>query len=89
MTHEHRGDTMGRPEDERVKIPALLHLTRHGYQYVSLKEASYDEETNIFAAVFRDAISRLNHRAFSDTEAAAIIQEIKRTSPQGIYLIIQ
>lgn len=78
MTHEHRGDTMGRPEDERVKIPALLHLTRLGYQYVSLKEASYDEDTNIFAAVFRDAISRLNHRAFSDTEAAAIIQEFKR-----------
>ena len=69
---------MGRPEDERVKIPALLHLTRCGYQYVSLKQASYDEDTNIFADVFRDAIFRLNHRTFSDTETAAIIQDFKR-----------
>lgn len=51
---------MSRPEDERVKIPALLHLTRLGYQYVSLKENAYDGDTDIFVDVFRDAVCRLN-----------------------------
>ena len=29
---------MGRPEDSRVKIPALVHFTRLGYTYMSIKE---------------------------------------------------
>lgn len=29
-------------EDSRVKIPTLLHLTRLGYTYLSLKDASWD-----------------------------------------------
>jgi type I restriction enzyme R subunit len=28
-------------EDSRVKIPALLHLTRLGYSYLPLKEAEW------------------------------------------------
>jgi hypothetical protein len=28
-------------EDSRVKIPALLHLTRLGYKYLSLKNAAW------------------------------------------------
>lgn len=28
---------MGRPEDSRVKIPALVHFTRLGYEYMSIK----------------------------------------------------
>ena len=35
-------------EDSRVKIPAILHLIRLGYEYISLKNASWDQETNIF-----------------------------------------
>ncbi len=38
---------MSRPVDEHVKIPALLHLTRLGYQYVSLKENAYDGDISI------------------------------------------
>ena len=34
-------------EDTRVKIPAILTLTRLGYKYLSLKGANIDEETNI------------------------------------------
>lgn len=30
-------------EDSRVKIPALLHFTRLGYEYLSLKKAEADE----------------------------------------------
>jgi type I restriction enzyme R subunit len=28
-------------EDSRVKIPALIHLTRLGYKYFSLKDGEY------------------------------------------------
>ncbi|WP_228291489.1 type I restriction endonuclease [Thiothrix litoralis] len=47
-------------EDTRVKIPTILHLTRLGYTYLSLKEAQCDENTNIFPALFREGISRIN-----------------------------
>ncbi|MFZ1385763.1 MAG: type I restriction endonuclease [Thiolinea sp.] len=47
-------------EDTRVKIPTILHLTRLGYTYLSLKDAQWDEATNIFPALFRAAISRIN-----------------------------
>ncbi len=39
-------------ENSRVKIPALVHFTRLGYEYLSLKKYSganlIDEDTNIF-----------------------------------------
>ncbi|HAH55359.1 MAG TPA: restriction endonuclease subunit R, partial [Flavobacterium sp.] len=47
-------------EDSRVKIPALLHLTRLGYKYLSLKNAVWDENTNIFTSIFIDSISKIN-----------------------------
>lgn len=47
-------------EDSRVKLPALLHLTRLGYKYLSLKNALWDENTNIFTTVFIDSISTIN-----------------------------
>ncbi len=47
-------------EDSRVKIPALLHLTRLGYNYLSLKNAIWDENTNIFTTLFIDSISKIN-----------------------------
>lgn len=51
-------------EDSRVKIPALLHLTRLGYQYIPRKEHHLRlEETNIFEAVFIESISRINPSA--------------------------
>ena len=49
-------------EDSRVKIPALLHFTRLGYQYRRLKDirAQLDLETNIDRQGLRDAMNRLN-----------------------------
>ena len=41
-------------EDSRVKIPSILHLTRLGYEYISLKNTSWDENTNIFKDLFPD-----------------------------------
>lgn len=47
---------MGRPEDSRVKIPALVHFTRLGYTYMSIKDkernVDYDGDTNIFYSQF-------------------------------------
>ena len=53
-------------EDSRVKIPCLLHLVRLGYDYLSLKAATWDEETNIFPEPFRSAIARINPGIESD-----------------------
>jgi type I restriction enzyme R subunit len=50
-------------EDSRVKIPCILHLIRLGYQYLSLKNASRNKDTNIFPELFRAAVSRINPTA--------------------------
>jgi len=47
-------------EDSRVKIPTILHLVRLGYTYLSLKEQTWDESTNIFTDIFNRNIKRLN-----------------------------
>lgn len=47
-------------EDSRVKIPCILHLVRLGYRYLSLRDASWDEETNIFPKFFHAAIAHIN-----------------------------
>lgn len=47
-------------EDSRVKIPALLHLARLGYDYLSLKQARWDTRSNIFPDIFGAAVLRLN-----------------------------
>ncbi len=39
-------------EDTRVKLPAILHLMRLGYQYLSLKGQRWDLDTNIFPELF-------------------------------------
>jgi type I restriction enzyme R subunit len=47
-------------ENTRVKIPALIHLTRLGYEYLSLSHAKWDLDTNIFTDIFRERIKRIN-----------------------------
>ena len=47
-------------EDTRVKIPAILHLCRLGYEYISLKNAKWDIETNIFTDIFYKSIEKIN-----------------------------
>ena len=50
-------------EDSRVKIPAILHLTRLGYTYLSLKGLKWDESSNIVPSIFRQSVSALNPAA--------------------------
>jgi type I restriction enzyme R subunit len=47
-------------ENTRVKIPAILHLKRLGYQYISLSKAKWDNNTNIFTDIFLESIQRIN-----------------------------
>lgn len=62
-------------EDSRVKIPALLHLTRLGYRYLSLKAASWDPTSNIFDEVFKDSLQRINPGTTSE-DIDRTLQEI-------------
>ncbi|KAA6322754.1 hypothetical protein EZS27_027736 [termite gut metagenome] len=51
-------------ENSRVKIPALAHLTRLGYQYISLKQANnFDSETNIIKPIFQKRFLEINREA--------------------------
>jgi type I restriction enzyme, R subunit len=52
-------------ENSRVKIPALLHLYRLGYEYLSLSKINRDESTNIFTDIFTESYLRINHDATS------------------------
>ncbi|MCL2246438.1 MAG: DEAD/DEAH box helicase family protein [Lentimicrobiaceae bacterium] len=50
-------------ENTRVKIPALVHLTRLDYKYFSLKDKAnyeFDDDTNIIKNVFRKQFLKLN-----------------------------
>jgi type I restriction enzyme R subunit len=46
-------------EDSRVKIPALLHLSRLGYGYLSLKDLRWNPRSNIVTEIFEAAVLRL------------------------------
>ena len=62
-------------EDTRVKIPALIHLTRLGYKYFSLKDKKIDinPDTNILTNIFSKKIAELN----PEVDATSIDLEIK------------
>ena len=62
-------------EDSRVKIPALLHFTRLGYRYLSLKGAAWDESSNIFPTVFKDSLQKINPAATPD-DIERTLQEV-------------
>lgn len=47
-------------ENSRVKIPAIIHLTRLGYKYTPLDQLEIDPTTNIIWADLRNAIGRYN-----------------------------
>lgn len=72
---------MGRPEDSRVKIPALVHFTRLGYTYMSIKDkernVDYDGDTNIFYSQFLSAVNRINQSELTLEDAKKIIGELK------------
>ena len=48
-------------ENTRVKIPAILHLMKLGYQYISLKAAHIDSSSNIFSDIFIESLQKINN----------------------------
>lgn len=62
-------------EDSRVKIPSILHLTRLGYHYLSLKDAVRDEASNIFTEVFKQSLCKINPDLESD-EAERLLSDV-------------
>lgn len=65
-------------EDTRVKIPAILHLVRLGYDYLSLKDQDWDTDTNIFPALFHQAIAKINP-GIVEADIGRLLTETKLT----------
>lgn len=66
-------------ENSRVKIPAILHLTRLQYRYISLQqvEQQMDSETNIYKESFRVALNQINGIELTDKDVGSIISDLK------------
>ena len=62
-------------ENSRVKIPAILHLTRLQYKYFSLQQVEHqiDSETNIYKESFRVALNRISGIKLTDKDIDSII----------------
>lgn len=66
-------------ENSRVKIPAILHLKRLNYQYVSYRksESLIDADTNIYKKSFQGALNKINHANSTVSDIESIIRELK------------
>ena len=62
-------------ENSRVKIPAVLHLMRLGYDYLSLKNENWDKPTNIFPEIFIESLCRINPDLSPD-DARCLLRDI-------------
>jgi type I restriction enzyme R subunit len=62
-------------ENSRVKIPTILHLVRLGFEYLSLKNQTWDENTNIFTDIFYSSIKRINPD-FTDGDVKRLYDEV-------------
>ena len=66
-----------RQEDLQMKIPALLHLSRLGYGYLSRMELQKrDRRINVFPDTLRAAIERINHVRISSEQFARLMEEL-------------
>lgn len=63
-------------EDSRVKIPTILHLTRLGYNYLSLNGAKWDENTNIFPEIFKESVIRIND-GIEESDAQRLLEDVR------------
>lgn len=75
------GENTNFNENTRVKLPALVHLTRLGYIYYGkISESSadviYDKETNILLKVFKQQFEKLNPEHVGEYEQ--VLHDIKQ-----------
>lgn len=67
-----------RREDLEMKIPALMHLSRLGYGYLSREQVRRrDRETNIFPEALRAATEKINGRRLSDGEFGQLTETLR------------
>lgn len=68
-------------ENSRVKTPALVHFTRLGYEYLSLKDYTdkdlIDEDTNIFIDLLCAAINIINGIEYPLADTQKLVNELK------------
>lgn len=63
-------------EDSRVKIPAILHLARLGFEYIPRNQHSFrNERNNIFPTIFKESIQKIN-TDMSDDEVSRLLEDI-------------
>lgn len=63
-------------EDSRVKIPAILHLARLGFEYIPRNQHSFrNERNNIFPDIFKESIQKIN-TDMSDDEVSRLLEDI-------------
>src|SRR5690625_4845383 len=64
-------------ENSRVKIPAILHLLRLGYEYIPQEQhKKRDLKTNIFPNLFIKSVSKINNDVFTEKEVQRFLEEI-------------
>ena len=83
-----------RAEDARMKIPALLHLTRLGYAYLPGKSEERDPDTGILPEVLRAAVTRINGTEISDESSRRLMKDLQDRLGEddlglGFYSIIR
>ena len=57
-----------REEDRKMKIPALIHLTRLGYRYLPREAGGREPETNLITEACRGALAEINGKEIADGE---------------------
>jgi type I restriction enzyme, R subunit len=64
-------------EDSRVKIPAIVQLTRLGYTFIpKVRMRFIHEQTCIFKDLFKDSISKINGNSYSNREIDAFLSQL-------------
>ncbi len=66
-----------RREDARIKVPALLHLSRLGYQYLSRRTIRRDPETNILPEMLKAAAERILGTEMSGETQDSLMKELR------------
>lgn len=63
-------------EKTRVQVPAILHLSRLGYKFLSKKNLVWDKYTNILTEQFNTALKRIN-KGITDSDVQNVFEDIK------------
>ena len=65
-------------EKTRVQIPAILHLSRLGYKFLSKRNLYWDKDTNILVEQFKIALKRIN-KTLGGSDIQNVYEDLKAT----------